>query len=97
MPKLPRTARGKQPAYLDARANDDLLRMLLATMQELSVTRERLAAVETLLERAGLLTPQALEALTEDSGFTAAQAQARTALIARLTGPLEAALKQDVG
>ena len=96
MPKLPRTARGKQPAYLDARANDDLLRMLLATMQELSVTRERLAAVETLLARAGLLTPEALEALTQDPAFTTTQSAARTALITRLTGPLEAALTRNM-
>lgn len=96
MQPLPRTAKAKPHGYLDGRSNDDLLRMLLATMQELSVTRERLAAVETLLERAGLLTPEALEALTHDPGFTATQSQARTALITRLTTPLEDALTRDM-
>ena len=60
---------------------DDLLRALATLAMELSVTRDRLAA----LERA---TAANLEALPPDSAADAAQAAARMKLVQDIFGPL---------
>lgn len=91
--KLPRVAKGKRPQYLDARANDALLRMRLVVVQELSVGRERIAALEALLARQGLLPEAAVEAFVGDAYWEAAQAAARAALIERVTRGMAAGLE----
>ena len=60
---------------------DDLLRALATLAMELSVTRDRLAA----LERA---TAANLEALPPDSAADSAQAAARMKLVQDIFGPL---------
>ena len=91
-PPVARTAKNKRPPYLDARANDDLLRMLLVTVQELSVSRERIAALEAALLKTGHLTPTSLDDIAATPAFDAAQSEARTELIARITRGLATAL-----
>ena len=47
---------GKRPQYFDDPAVDRLTSMLLATVQELAVTRERLDTIERLLDSKGVLS-----------------------------------------
>jgi hypothetical protein len=94
-PKLPRIAKARRPAYLDARSNDDLLRMLLVTVQELSVTRDRLAALETLLAQSGTLPPAAVDAFDPPPEWDDERSAARDDLHARLFAPLIATLTAD--
>ena len=48
---LPRIAKGKKPIYLDERAIDNLMAMVLTLTQELSVLRDRLDTIEQLIEK----------------------------------------------
>jgi hypothetical protein len=93
--KLPRAAKARRPVYLDARSNDDLLRMLLVTVQELSVTRDRLAALETVLAQAGALPPAAVDHFDPTPEWDDERSAARDDLHARLFAPLTAALKAE--
>ena len=92
---LQRTAKGRRPRYLDQQSNDDLLRMLLVTVQELSVTRDRLAALETVLQQAGTLKPQAVDGFEPDAAWDDSRSLARDDLHARLFRSLSAAIKTE--
>ena len=51
---IPRSAKGKRPQYFQDPASDKLHFMVMALIEELSVTRDRLDAVERVLERKGV-------------------------------------------
>lgn len=51
---IPRSAKGKRPQYFEDPASDKLHFMIMALVEELSVTRDRLDAVERVLERKGV-------------------------------------------
>lgn len=53
---IPRAAKGKRPQYFEDPASDKLHFMIMALIEELSVTRDRLDAVERVLERKGVST-----------------------------------------
>jgi hypothetical protein len=53
-------AKGKRPWFIDP-DSERLMNILLVTIQELAVTRERLDTVERLLERAGVMTRGEIE------------------------------------
>jgi len=62
MTDLSNTTRGRRYNFFKDPDSDQLLSMLLATLSELSVTRERLFAIERLAEKKGLFTAEELEA-----------------------------------
>jgi len=62
MTDLSNTTRGRRYNFFKDPDSDQLLSMLLATLSELSVTRERLFAIERLAEKKGLFTSEELEA-----------------------------------
>jgi hypothetical protein len=51
---IPRNAKGKRPQYFEDPASDKLHFMIMALVEELSVTRDRLDSVERVLERKGV-------------------------------------------
>lgn len=51
---IPRSAKGKRPQYFEDPGSDKLHFMIMALVEELSVTRDRLDAVERVLERKGV-------------------------------------------
>ena len=61
MTKLSEKTRGRRHHFFDDPAMDQLLSMLLATLSELSVTRERLFAMQRLAEEKGLFTREEIE------------------------------------
>ena len=62
MTDLSNTTRGRRYNFFKDPDSDQLLSMLLATLSELSVTRERLYAIERLAQEKGLFTSEELEA-----------------------------------
>ena len=54
-------SKGKRPKYLDEKANDHLLAMIMVLAEELAVTRERADTLERLLENAGMIKREAIE------------------------------------
>lgn len=51
---IPRKAKGKRPQYFEDPAVDKLHLMLMAVMEELSVTKDRMDTIERLIEDKGL-------------------------------------------
>lgn len=82
-------ARGKRPAYFDDPAADKLLSMLMATLQELAVTRERLDSIERLLEEKDVLSRADIEAFRPDRAAAAERGLAHRDLIARVLRAVE--------
>ncbi|MEO0410582.1 MAG: hypothetical protein AAF221_01910 [Pseudomonadota bacterium] len=78
-------SRGKRPQYFEDPMNERLMSMLLATVQELAVTRERLDTVERLLEKSGTLSKTDIEAFrpTKDEAYD--RGLAHRDLISRVT------------
>jgi|APSaa5957512535_1039671.scaffolds.fasta_scaffold102550_2 chemotaxis protein histidine kinase CheA len=58
---MPRAAKGKRPQYFEDPAVDKLHLMVMALIEELSVTRDRLDTVERLIEKHGLFQVQEIE------------------------------------
>ncbi len=54
--EIPRSAKGKRPQYFEDPACDKLHFMIMALIEELSVTRDRVDALERVLERKGVST-----------------------------------------
>jgi hypothetical protein len=74
--------------FFDDPLTDDLLRALATLAMELSVTRDRLAALERHLQAAHGLDAGALDALPPDPAADATQAAARMQLVKDVFGPL---------
>ncbi len=66
-------AKGKRPWFLDDPDTEKLMNIVLVLAQEMSVMRERMDTIETLLEQDGAVTKAAIEAFEP----TKAQADAR--------------------
>jgi len=66
--RLPRVAKGPRPMMFEDQANDILLSMNVSLLNELLVTRQRLDAVERLLDRNGVLKQQDVHTYTPDEG-----------------------------
>lgn len=64
--KLPRVAKGPRPMMFDDEANDILLSMNVSLLNELIVTRQRLDAVERVLESKGVMSQSDVNAFTPD-------------------------------
>lgn len=64
--RLPRVAKGPRPMMFENEANDILLSMNVSLLNELVVTRQRLDAVERLLEKKGLVDQAEVDNFTAD-------------------------------
>ena len=92
--RLARVAKGKKPQYFSDPATDKLLWMTLTLMEELSVTRDRLDAVENLLEGRRVLKVVDVDGY-RPSGAAAGRRQAqRAAYIDRMLRAAEAELEE---
>lgn len=57
-----RKAKGKRPQFFESSESERLMSILMAVVEELAVTRERLDTVERLLENGGALDRGAIDA-----------------------------------
>ena len=74
-----------RPRYLDGELDvETLYRMLLEVASELSVTRDRLVLVETLLERNGLLDEETIEKVAFEPAVADVLDADRKRFVARL-------------
>ena len=62
--RLPRVAKGPRPMMFDDEANDILLSMNVSLLNELIVTRQRLDAVERVLEAKGVMDQSEIHTFT---------------------------------
>ena len=92
---LPRTAKGKRPAFFDDPAVDQLLSVTLELASEVWVLRERLAAMEVLADRHDLFKASELETFAFDEAKAAELAAQRQEVIARLFRTLETQVAED--
>ena len=93
-PRIARTAKGKRPQYFADPATDKLLAMVVTLMGELAVTRDRLDAVERLLDQHGLLARTAVEGYVPTESAAAEREARRAATTARVLRVLEAELDE---
>ena len=81
---MPRAAKGKRPQYFEDPAVDKLHLMVMALIEELSVTRDRLDTVERLIEKHGLFDVAEIEDYFPNPGVDAARTGRRIAYIRRV-------------
>lgn len=80
------TSKRKQPAYLEAEDLDTLARQNIQLMAELWIVKDRLAMLEDMLEKQGLIDRRTFET-TEPEGPLAEELEAqRAAYIKRIVG-----------
>ena len=77
-------ARGRRPAYFDDPAIDRLVSMVMALAGEVAVTRERLDAVERLLDAHGSLTRADIDAFHPDAAAARERGVATREFVARV-------------
>ncbi|CAN0496703.1 unnamed protein product, partial [Laminaria digitata] len=82
---MPRAAKGKRPQYFEDPAVDKLHLMVMALIEELSVTRDRLDTVERLIEKHGLFQVQEIEDYFPDLKADGERTGRRIAYIRRVT------------
>ena len=92
--RLARVAKGKRPKYFSDPATDKLLSMTMTLMEELSVTRERLDALERLLASKQVVARNELEGWTADAEANAERAAARAAYVERMMRAMHAELDE---
>ena len=92
--RLARVAKGKRPQYFSDPATDKLLSMTMTLMEELSVTRERLDALERLLASKQVVARNELEGWTADAEANAERAAARAAYVERMMRAMHAELDE---
>ena len=88
--KLPRTARGKRPAFHDNPSIDRLVTIILALTSEVSVLHDRLDTVEMLGTKAGWLGEGVVDAYVPDQPTRERREAAREAYLGRVLHILKA-------
>ncbi len=83
--RLRRTAKGKRPQYFHDPAVDKIHQMVLVLIEELSVTRDRLDAVERILEQRNVMTAREVDAYIPDELAESERAARRREYIRRVT------------
>lgn len=81
---LPRTPKGKRPAFFDDPSVDQLMTFVLELTTEVAVLRERLDTVEHLLERDGNVTRASIEAFAPSAELEAERNAWRDAYLKRV-------------
>jgi hypothetical protein len=66
-------AQGKRPFFLDDPAVERVMSMVMALAGELSVARERIDSLERVLQKQGVLAPDAIESFVPDATAQAAR------------------------
>lgn len=84
MTALPRTTRGKRPAFHDDAATDRLITIVLALASEVSVLRDRVDTIEILGNRAGWLADGAVDTFVADHATRERREAAREAYLDRV-------------
>ena len=82
--KLHRVAKGKRPLYFHDPATDKLMAIVMSLVGELAVTRDRLDALERLLDSEGSLSRDKLDTVEFDDAVTAERDQSRADYIRRV-------------
>lgn len=90
MTPLPRTARGKRPAFHENASIDRLVAIVLALTSEVSVLRDRLDTVELLGRQAGWLGEGAVDGFVPDQPTRERREAAREAYLGRVLHILQA-------
>ena len=83
--RLRRTAKGKRPQYFHDPAVDKIHQMVLVLIEELSVTRDRLDAVERILEQREVMKVSDVDAFIPDEAAEGERAARRQDYIRRVT------------
>lgn len=95
--RIARVAKGKKPQYFSDPAIDKLLWMTLTLMEELSVTRDRLDAVETLLEQRRVLKGAEVDAYRPDARASERRNRRRAEYVDRVLRAAQAELEELTG
>ena len=95
--RLPRVAKGKKPQYFSDRAIDKLLWMTITLMEELSVTRDRLDAVEQVLEGRKVLKVAEIEGYVPRGVAAERRQQRRAQYVDRVLRAAQAELEELTG
>lgn len=82
-------AKGKRPQFLGTKAEEHLMSMVMALMQELAVTRERLDTVERLLDQKSLVAKPEVDGFEPDAEAETERQTAQHQLIATVMRSLE--------
>ena len=95
--RLPRVAKGKKPQYFSDPAIDKLLWMTITLMEELSVTRDRLDAVEQVLEGRKVLKVAEIEGYVPRGVAAERRQQRRAQYVDRVLRAAQAELAELTG
>ncbi len=95
--RIARVAKGKKPQYFSDPATDKLLWMTLTLMEELSVTRDRLDAVENLLESRRVLKVADVDAYRPAAAAARRRQLQRAAYVDRMMRAAQAELEEITG
>jgi hypothetical protein len=95
--RLARVAKGKKPQYFSDPAIDKLLWMTLTLMEELSVTRDRLDAVENLLEGRRVLKVADVDGYRPEGAAAERRRRRRTEYVDRMLRAAQAELEELTG
>ena len=87
---LPRTARGKRPAFHENGAIDRLVAIVMALTSEVSVLRDRVDTMELLGSQSGWLGQGAVDAFVPDLATRERREAAREAYLGRVLHILRA-------
>ena len=92
--RIPRIAKGRKPQYFTDPATDKLMWMVLSLAGELSVTRERLDAVERLLEEQNILHRSVIDSFKASDDAQSEREALRQDLVDRLLSVVRAELHE---
>ena len=95
--RIPRIAKGRKPQYFSDPAIDKLLWMTVTLMEELSVTRDRLDAVENLLEARQVLQVSEIDAFQPRGAAAERRRQRRAEYVARTLRAAQAEIEEFAG
>lgn len=96
-PKAIRTAKGRRPQYFADPATDKLLFMVISLAGELSVARERIDALERVLQAKGVLQPSEVDNFRPTPEVEKIREEKRSRFIARFLRVVEAELREITG
>ncbi len=95
--RISRTPKGRKPQYFQDPATDKLLSMVMTLASELSVTRERLDALERVLEGSEVMSRAQLEHFEPDPPAEEERQTERQRLVDRLLEVVVAELEETEG
>jgi len=93
-PRIARVAKGKKPQYFSDPAIDKLLWMTVTLMEELSVTRDRLDAVERVLAKKRVLRANEIDQWKPDAKSAGERDVRRKAFVDRMMRAVHAELDE---